>query len=161
MQIRVDITATEAINGLLGIADHHQQAAQCVVLCAITIDRIENVVLLRVGVLELVDQRDRPTLKQRVGQRRARIVQRACDTFNQCIKGDLSACSEALLALFTQRRLITGKRGRFFGIRQRAQQRKSRYRELDGAHTNGRLQARRAELLAARYTQGLGKTLRQ
>ena len=60
-QVGGDVAAAETVDGLLGVADHHQRAASAV-------DPLEDRELALVGVLELVDQRDRECLVQAVGQ---------------------------------------------------------------------------------------------
>ena len=60
-QVGGDVAAAETVDGLLGVADHHQRAASAV-------DPLEDRELALVGVLELVDQRDRVGFVQAVGQ---------------------------------------------------------------------------------------------
>ena len=59
-QVGVDVRATEGINRLFGVADEEQARFRGVVFDAV--DGFEDAVLHRVGVLELIDQRDRELL---------------------------------------------------------------------------------------------------
>ena len=67
----------------------------------VAVDRVEQCPLARIGVLELVDQRDRPLRVQAIGQRRAPAARRrgfgmhAC---NQVVEGELFAFGQARLA---------------------------------------------------------------
>ena len=83
------IATTEAIDGLLGITDHHQPATRRA--RGIAIDRIEDAELDGIRVLELIDQRDRPCLMQRIGQRTLSIarLQRIAHAVQQGIEGGL------------------------------------------------------------------------
>ncbi|MNO94252.1 hypothetical protein D3C76_858700 [compost metagenome] len=65
-EVGVDVGATEGIDRLLGVADH-EQAGFCAVFADL-VDALENAVLHRVGVLELVDQRHRELFADQAGQ---------------------------------------------------------------------------------------------
>ena len=93
--VGVDVAAAEAVNGLLGVADHHQAAA--LVAGGVAVEAVEDAVLLGVGVLEFVHQGDRPGLEQRIGQRRAGEDgrMRAPDHF---VERDLAARGQAFVA---------------------------------------------------------------
>ena len=64
-EIGEDIPAPETIDGLLGVADHAQHPA---LLPGLTVDPLEDGVLVRVRVLEFVHQRHRELLTQALSQ---------------------------------------------------------------------------------------------
>ena len=68
-QVGVDVGAAEGVDRLLGVADQHQRGLRVVARHAV--DRVEDAVLQRIGVLELVDQRHRELLADQPGQARA------------------------------------------------------------------------------------------
>ena len=70
-QVGVDVAAAEAVDRLLRIADHDEAARERAESVGCAVDAIEDRVLLQVGILEFVDQRDRPRREQAVGQRGA------------------------------------------------------------------------------------------
>ena len=67
-QVGVQVGVAEAVDRLLRVADEEQRRAVA------EVDALEDRELQRVGVLELVDQRGREALAQRVGEPRARVV---------------------------------------------------------------------------------------
>ena len=71
LQVAVDIRTTKAVDGLLGVADQQQCAVRAVVCRAV--DLVEQPVLQRRGVLELVNQRHR-VLGQDAGLQRGAVV---------------------------------------------------------------------------------------
>ena len=68
VQIGVDIAAAKAVDGLLGVADQDQTA-----VIAPGVDPLQDLVLQRIGVLELIDQGPGPGRMQGVGQTRAAV----------------------------------------------------------------------------------------
>ena len=68
-EVGVDVGAAEGVDGLLGVADEHQRSRRVVGLDPV--DGVEDAVLDRVGVLELVDQRYRKLGADHLGQARA------------------------------------------------------------------------------------------
>ena len=64
-QVGLHVGVAKTVDCLLRIADHEQALAR---LVAVDEDRLENVPLDRVGVLELVDERVGETLTQRLAQ---------------------------------------------------------------------------------------------
>ena len=69
LQVAVDVRAAKAVDRLLGVADQQQRAARVVVRGAV--ERVEQAVLQRRGVLELVDQRHRVLGEDALAQARA------------------------------------------------------------------------------------------
>ena len=63
LHVGENVTATEAVNGLFGVADHDQAA-----FGLIQIQLPEYAVLNRIRVLKLINQRDRVTLTHRKRQ---------------------------------------------------------------------------------------------
>jgi hypothetical protein len=111
VQIGLDVAAAEPVDRLLRIADHDQAAAQD--RTRLAVDAIEDRVLLQVGILELVDQRDRPCLEQAVGERRAAAaVQSANDALDQLVEGHAPTGRQALAAAFAQFLAVAGQRAR-------------------------------------------------
>ena len=70
-QVRVDIRATERVDRLLGVADQEQATVEVVFFDAV--DAVEDAVLHRVGVLELIDQGDRKLLADHTGKTLATV----------------------------------------------------------------------------------------
>ena len=66
LQVRAQVCATEAVDGLLGVANHHQRVGLRAGVWRI--DAVERAVLPRVGVLKLVHQRHRVLLANGGGQ---------------------------------------------------------------------------------------------
>lgn len=64
LHIGKDIRAAKGVNGLFGIADKQQRRLRLP-----PPDAAKNAVLLRVGILELIDHRYRKTLPDSAGQR--------------------------------------------------------------------------------------------
>jgi len=121
LQIGVDVAAAETVDGLLGIADHHQPAAPGAVRVAV--DGIEDRVLARVGVLELVHQRHRPGAKERIGERVARR-ERLAHAVDQAVETDLVALAQA--------RLAAGEQSLAVAFQRRAARRQLRVGEQGG-----------------------------
>ncbi len=67
-QVGVNVGAAEGIDGLLGVTDHEQPAVLAVGLDLV--EGVEDAVLQRIGVLELVDHRDRELATDDLGQAR-------------------------------------------------------------------------------------------
>ncbi len=85
VQIGVDVAAAKTVDRLLRIADHDEAAPGRGVFVAV--DAIEDRVLLQVGILELVDQRDRPRREQTIGERNAAsAAQTANDALDQLVE---------------------------------------------------------------------------
>ncbi len=91
-EVGVDVAAAEAVDRLLGVADHHQAAARRAVRVAI--DAVEDAVLQRVGVLEFVHQRHRPRLEQARRERLAVRAQRFVHAHDQRVEGELAGHCE-------------------------------------------------------------------
>ena len=103
----MNVATAKAINRLFRIADHHQPATFAT--SPIAVNRIKNAVLLTIGVLKLVDQRDRPGAAQGVGQRplatRGRFArQRGADLAQQFVKCQLMAGVQARVQLVARER---------------------------------------------------------
>ncbi len=92
-----NVAAAEAVDRLLGIADHHQPPARRAIGSAV--DRIEDAELHRVGILELVHQRHRPGGKQRIGQRPLPVAgcQRVAHRDQQLVEAGLVGGVQACL----------------------------------------------------------------
>ena len=71
-QVAVDVGAAEAVDRLLRVADHQQRGGRIVVGDAV--EAVEQPVLQRRGVLELVDQRDRVLRQDALAQPRAGLA---------------------------------------------------------------------------------------
>jgi hypothetical protein len=93
LQVAVDVRAAKSVDRLLGVADQQQRAARVVVGGAV--ERVEEAVLQRRGVLELVDQRHRVLGEDALAQARAvRPGEGAVETVEQV--GEAEAARLAL-----------------------------------------------------------------
>ena len=94
-QIGKDIGAAKGVDRLFRVADQQQRQ-----LGLIKIERAENTILLRIGILKFVNQRHRIAGANGVGQQRAaRLLQRLVETAQQIVEAEQRA--QALL--FTHR----------------------------------------------------------
>ena len=90
-EVAVDVAAAEGVDRLLGIADQDQRARR------IAIQALEDRPLARVGVLEFVDQRRRPGLRQARRQRVAALAEQTImDLGDPLRKAALAARAQAL-----------------------------------------------------------------
>ena len=90
LQIGVHVTATETVDGLLGITDQEQRRrfSRCLYVFAVAEDAAEDRPLARIGVLELIDQGNGVLLAQLRHQRiPTRAFQRARHAFDQVVIG--------------------------------------------------------------------------
>ena len=94
-QVGVHVAAAEAVDGLLGVADHHEPAAR--LAGGVAVEAVEDAVLLVVGVLELVHERHRPVGEQRIGQRRP-CGHGGVGLADHFVEGGLTARGQALVA---------------------------------------------------------------
>ncbi len=79
-----DVGAAEAVNGLLGVADHEQPAAG-----ALAVDGRKDAVLLRVGVLELINEGQREALGDAPGELLPPLpLQGIAEAGQQVVEGD-------------------------------------------------------------------------
>ena len=83
-----DVAAAEAVDRLLRVAHHRQQAA--LRAAAVAVEAIKQGVLRAVGVLELIHQCDGPTGEHRVGQRRMRLLHHAAHLLDQAVEAHLA-----------------------------------------------------------------------
>ena len=74
--VGLHVAAAEAVDRLLGVADHHQPTARLAV--GVAIDRVKDAELHRIGILELVHQRHGPGGMQGIGQRALAIARLQC-----------------------------------------------------------------------------------
>ena len=82
-----NIRAAKGVNRLLGIANQQQR-----VLRLPYVETAENAVLLRIGVLEFIDQRHRIACADRFGEHlAARLMQRLVETAEQIVKAQQRA----------------------------------------------------------------------
>ena len=110
-QVSIDVAAAEAIDRLLGIADHHQATA--IRAFVVAIDAIKDRVLQRVRVLELVHHRDRPCLEQVIGEDAAAWRQCAVHALDELVEGELAGGGKTLLRTCAQLVAVTRKRKPF------------------------------------------------
>lgn len=96
LQVGKDISAAEGVDRLFRVANHEESGIA--VILGDTVDRIENPVLHRIGILELIDHRQRKLLPDGSSQAlTARAVERGIQPGQQVIEAHL--CPALLLPL--------------------------------------------------------------